>query len=607
MKKRIKGIYESVKSFFRIGYSVTRSNSKKNGSKKATINTVELGNKGKIKRSPVKLPLRVQDLFDYFINNCHDSLEKYEDRMDLYADMDIVYLNSTIIARAVNLIADEVVQADSNNRILTVEAKEKQRKFIYDFIDRTGLEELLRPTAHNIVLYGDAGWIPEIVEKEGITKVSNIDIYDLKKRFEFTPYEVQQELKNKSGALSVLRNQDVLNDLIDISENKEEDFSTYFQSHLFGFQVGDFLLPPWQFIHFRNSTSKSPFKPFGQPFYIHALSPYRQLEIAMSLQVAQRGAKMPIENIEVNLPASMSPTSKLDKVAEFIEQYENSGINNNVLKEDVGVGERVYTIKDLVEMKMISPDIRLDHLDDIDLLRDDMIIATGLPRNFLDPNSGSFGNSGVSLIQQFKPFARTIYYIQSILLKNITQLIKIHMVMSGQFAYADIDFQLSMPFPEAQTDRDIISSQNDLLRLANDIIDSLGEKVTGERDAVIPVDLIKQIYSQILPYDSDKIEKWIDDIVKSRAAKDGDGEDGKNKNKKWESVTKKYTKRELREVIDDTIYEGKRDVLREGKMQNKHFYSSALGNPDFDVKNIIEFKKRRMKRLKEKEQAEQAA
>ncbi len=606
MKKRIKGIYESVKNFFRIGYSVTRSNSKA-GSKKVTLNSVELDNKGKIKNTPVKVPLKVQDLFEHYINNCHDNLEKYEDRMDLYADMDMLYLNNTPIARAVNLIADEVVQADSNNRILTVEAKKKQRKFIYDFIDRTGLEELLRPTAHNIVLYGDAGWIPEIIEKEGITKITNIDLYDLKERFEFTPYQVKQELKNKGSALSILRNQDVLNDLIDITENKSEDVSAYFQSHLFGFQVGDFLLPPWQFIHFRNTTSKGPFKPFGQPHFIHALSPYRQLEVAMSLQVAQRGAKMPVENIEINLPASMSPTSKLDKVAEFIEQYENSGINNNVLKEDIGVGERIYTIKDLVEMKMISPDIRLDHLDDIDLLRDDMIIATGLPRNFLDPNSGSFGNSGVSLIQQFKPFARTVYHIQSILLKSITQLVKLHMVMSGEFALADIDFQLSMPFPESQTNRDIISSQNDLLRLANDIIDSLGEKVTGERDAVIPVDLIKQIYSQILPYDSDKIEKWIDDIVKSRAAKDGDGEDGKNKNKKWESVTKKYTERELREVIDDTIYEGKREVLREGKMQNKHFYSSVLGNPDFDIKNIIEFKKRRMKRLKEKEQAEQAA
>jgi len=78
------------------------------------------------------------------------------------------------------------------------------------------------------------------------------------------------------------------------------------------------------------------------------------------------------------------------------------------------------------------------------------------------------------------------------------------------------EFFLSMPYPESQVSGDIITSQRDLLSLANDVVDAFADKVGGTTASDLPPEVIRQIYSKILPYDQSTIDSWINQIEKDR-------------------------------------------------------------------------------------------
>jgi hypothetical protein len=365
--------------------------------------------------------------------------------------------------------------------------------------------------------------------------------------------------------------------------------SSYFKSYLFGFIIADFALPPWQCIHFRDYTHKSPFKPWGMPMYIRSVAPYRMLDMSMSLQVVARGAKFPIEVYEVSLPPTANITDKLEAATDFIRDLDNIGLVSEG-KDETHLGRRVITVKDLYDMHLEAKEVDLDRIEDIEVLRDDLILSTGLPRTFIDPNSSGFGESGILLREQFKPFARSVYRIQGVYLEELAQAIKIHMIYSGQFNLDAINFTLTMPYPESQTNRDIISSQSDLLSLANDILESLAEKFGVEVEE-LPVDVIRQVYLQTLPYSPDRIEAWIDLIVKSKEA-NGEREEAVSK------IMKQHKYKVIQEMIQIEFHNMKHNKLLEGAFGGRHFYSSKKKHMSFDVKKLVDFKVQNVKNIK---------
>jgi len=99
-----------------------------------------------------KFPKQVESLLKYWISECHDDKESFQNRKELFMDMDMLYYNSPFIARAMNLMADETVQADTNSQILGVESDDPYlRDFILDFISKSGIEKYLRATALNVI------------------------------------------------------------------------------------------------------------------------------------------------------------------------------------------------------------------------------------------------------------------------------------------------------------------------------------------------------------------------------------------------------------------------------------------------------------------------
>jgi hypothetical protein len=321
--------------------------------------------KGNINTELVKeiFPDDVKALFQYWLTSCHDNTSSWEHMKDLYDDMDTLYYNCAPIAKAIEIISDEVLQADSNNQKIFVEAKPKVKKAIEELFDNINIDSLLRPTVSDIVQYGNAGWILGF-DNSGVNEVMQINPRYLQERLEFSPYELNAKIKGGDKFISSYR-QSVkrIDELIDMIMNKENSVS-YYKTYLIGYQVEDSVLPPWKFIHFRNTTNKSPFKPMGVPLYIHAIAPYRQYDAAMGLQVTARGARFPKSVYKLKLPPGGSVTEKFQKATEFMNYMLNAGFGASK-KELPGIGEVIVTIEDLYDFQMESPYIDLGKIDDI--------------------------------------------------------------------------------------------------------------------------------------------------------------------------------------------------------------------------------------------------
>jgi hypothetical protein len=558
-----------------------------------------------------KFPTPIQRMLDKWAEVTTYNLDKWEGRKDLINDLLEMYYNSPIVSKAMNITVDEVLQADSNNQIIGVEGNKRQVDYINKKLDDWGIQYILRDIAFNIVLTGDYGLIPKI-GKNGVEKVSTIEPLDLQDIFEFRPIDFA-DLENPSHSggqndsylnrYKSLRQVNRIEELINAIKTNS-DLSDAFDRHTLGYMVKDQIVPPWGFIHFRNYSSQSPFKPFGLPPFIHCLAPFRQLQLANQLQMSARASRFPIQRFKIKLPNIMMPTDKLEKAIEFINELDNSGFYSTK-KETPGVGERLITIDELFEVDLMEYQIDLGRIDDIEALRDDLMNATLLPKSVVDPNVSGLGASGVSLIQQFKPFSRFVYGIQSVILEGLTKLIQIDMILSNSFSEDEMDFILTMPFPESQTDRELIGSQSDLIQLANTVLDILGQRFYGDPSAVLPEDLVKSVLTQILPYDKNRLDDWIALINAGRKVMDDEeGEEDEEMAENTKKI-KKMDKGIIRESIQEAKLEAFKSKGLEYKMSNRHYHRSVLGtqNHNFNTKVLIEMKKNSMKtKLKEEGQ-----
>jgi hypothetical protein len=560
---------------------------------------------------PEKFDSRVSKLYKYFINNCRDSVEDYKSISLVWQDCDMLYYNAAIIKRAIDLVSDEVVQADLNFKCVQVEADNRIKDHIASRFDKWKLYNKVRPIAEDVTQYGNCGVILMPGEK-GIEDIQLINIYDFKSVLQFTPFEVEQRMNKQDKFLMNYGSRERIEFLINSIRTKD-NYSTYFKKYILGYQIGDYALPPWRFLHFKNNTSKSPFEPFGIPIFISSVAPYRQYDAGMTLLQAMRGASLPIDKYEINAPNIVDPVSKVNYVLDFIRQFQNSGFSD-IRKEENGIGETIFTIKDLFEYSQITPNIDLGKIGDIDFLREDMVISTGVPRNLVDPSDSGFGDSGVSLIQKWKPFARMIYRIQSTLLEQFTQLCKIDMIESGDFALDEIKFLLTMPYPESQVNSELITNQKDLIELSNEILQTLSDKLmSGEP---VPPELVQAVMHEILPYDRSRIDNWIDIINKSKKVNIPQNPEAAQSvfndlNGDISESLKKYMKNSKQgktKILEHTkqiIFETKMKKINEGIIADKHYFSSQNQSTVFKPEMLREFEAEKIGKLEETGKSEE--
>lgn len=552
-----------------------------------------------------------RELYDFYLKRLTADSDSWDGRNELYDDCDQMYLNNPIIARNIKTLVFETLQRDLNdNPVKTHSSNPKTVKRIQDLFDRIKLNDIIQDITFQIVHYGNSLLLLSYSEG-GISKAIPVkNIRNFSNRIEFNIADVKNFKKtgtqNSNSILAqAYSNFDRMEYLINSIEDKTDE-SDEFVDYLLGYEVSECVYPAWRGIHFRYKDVVNPFVGFGTPYFINAISPHMQYVNAMILQAIARTLRIPTDVYKLTMGEGMSPTEKLKRVVQFMAEFQNSGIGAK--KKDVkGVGDIRYTIDGLYEWSQQTPEIDLGQIGDIELLRDDVIVAGILPKEWIDPRESGWGDSGAALKEKSKPFQRAVYAIQSVLLEGLTLLAKLDIIESGE----DLDdhpFMLSLPFPQSQTNSDLISVQKDQIDLATSIIDTLSDKLSGGDS--LPDDLVYDIYRQFLPYDDQKIEDWYNKIKKYKNDTDSDGgsdfdseydENRLNeKRKKIKESLKKYNYRNIQEAINSVKNEVLIKYKREGIFENSHFYSSYNTTLDFDPYILYDYKVDKIKKLSEK-------
>jgi hypothetical protein len=453
--------------------------------------------KGRVdKLEPV--PTHLTKLWDYWLNQCHDTKSSFQNIKEVFKDMDYMYYNSTIYSK-----------------------DEKIEKEIVDLFNNLKIPTMLKETARSIVNKGNACWILNTKQGAGVIDVTPMKIESLVDRIEFAPLDVDTTLFKNQALVNLVQNSFRLKNLLQTIEDME-DYSAMFKHYLLGYQVNNIMLPPWNVLHFRNKALDTAFDPWGMPLMLNCVAPFRMYDAALTMQVIARGAKFPFEKYSLSMPNTMNPTEMLEALLEFAQEYENSGLaESRAARQDFSISSKIYTIKELFDFELVETKQNFDDIADVELHKDNLIIGTGIPRNFYDPNNGTFGNSGIALMQQYKPFARQVFNIQKSILEELTLLVKIHFIFKG--IDPNTEFELSMPFPQSQENADVLNNKSTMLTFANSVLDALKANVIGDPAATLPPDLVARIYSILLPFERDEIEKWVVDTYKEKKKREKEG------------------------------------------------------------------------------------
>jgi hypothetical protein len=370
------------------------------------------------------------------------------------------------------------------------------------------------------------------------------------------------------------------------SIGEAKDYSQFFKKFLFGYWLSDKLyLPPWNVSHFRIYTTISEFAPYGRPLMINSLAPFRQLQAGKNLMALARATNFPIKKFEVEVDEHMDQADKWEAINEIKEDYHNLGYNKTD-NEQFAMGGEIWVPSGLVSFEQIETRLDLDAIADIEMLRDDLIMGTDIPKGYLIVDRASFGTSGQSLLRQHKPFARAVYKIQTAMMEEISHLIRMQFLVSGDYDY-DTPFDLSMPFPEIEESSDRLRMKNDTLRLAKDVMDNIGDAIGLDRGEALPPEVVKAVMSQISFLDDDDVRAWVDKTIKAQRAEPeepeagGDGNFGSFYGSNKIVSSDKLTERLTPSLINECAYTARKNgQIKEHIADNRHHYSSTRVSED---------------------------
>jgi hypothetical protein len=449
---------------------------------------------------------------DAWMNETYDTYQELSDRFKRHAELEFAIMNDPFLGMVVDLSADEATQIDVSDQLIKIEVgNPEMKKKMYQLLDQWGItQNRVRAVMYNLAGYADAFWSCKVTPN-GVEKIHPIKNRQVIDRLEFNPIEVAVKLQARkaSNVLSFVVNRDkrIKTMLQMLDEETPDSLADLFDYKLFGFVLTDeIVVPPWSVIHFRLAPEQSEFYPWGKPFLLKALAPFKQANATMILQGLARVASFPVTVYEVTVSPGMDETQQFEAINEVREEYDNLGVENTS-GEVYSVNTKLWIPKGLVEVTVQSPNIDISAIGDLELLQDRVVVASGVPKGYLVQEWGGFGNSGVSLVQQHKPFARRVYTYQSAFLEGLNNLFRIHFAISGKFDYRE-PFVLSMNFPNEELSDAKIASQRNTLELAKSIMDMLRELIATVDDP-LPIEVIRDImakFSFLTPID---LRGWI--------------------------------------------------------------------------------------------------
>jgi len=525
----------------------------------------------------------LQRLWQFFLQETVDTSDTLKNRELRYLDLDLMIKNDTVIQMAADLYADEAVQCAESGKPVQVNAKKEVQSYIEDLLQQWDYsQQTVREIIYNKVVYGDAFDGNEVSEKDGITGVTPLSVYDIKDRIEFNPSIILEKYNANQGFTDGTKGQKLHHLLRDLSD-KAEDPISYFKKYLFGYELASgVIVPPWSITHYRTFSMQREFFPWGRSRFINALPTFKQLMAAKILMQVARAASFPRDFYSVATIAGMTPTEQWEAVEDFTEQLDNAGLSGGS-KEMPAIGQRIVMPKELADYQQLTNTLDLDQIADIEYLRDDEIMATSVPKGYLIVDSGaSFGQSGQSLVQQSKIFGKKVFADQSDFLKELTLKIKTHLAIVNKFQGWDTPFELMLQFPVIEETTERQQHKTEEINMANTALDFLKQLIGVEN---VPVDVIKDAFSTMTSIPQEKINNWIDalELEKKRAAKEreadnsGDDETGDEENLDDSGLYEKVINRfdaKARDKFHEELIKVQSKYFKDGYANGVHYRTS---------------------------------
>lgn len=486
---------------------------------------MEQGVEDEKRRAVMKdFPPKIRELWDWYLNETADTSQTMSDRNNRYKDIDYMIYNDSIISMALNLYADEISQPDDSMEIIKVNAPDSAvAKEIRKLLDKWEInQKYIREVSYNLCAYGDSFDIVDIDPQEGVKSLTPIDVYDVTDRLEFKASEIKKR-RDYTRWYNICRDETVRQYISDFNDEIKDSPSVAFDSYLFGFIIcEEYYLAPWQVLHYRLESRRSEFFPWGRPLFINLIGPWRQLKTSMNLLALARTMKFPKDIFGVETSEEMTTMEKWDAVNTARQEYSNQGRYNKA-KEEFALADEIWIPKDLIDFQTHQTDISLDDIADVELLRDNIMMGTAIPKGYLITDEGGWGTSNQSLLQQSKPFGRAVYRIQSEELERISSLIRLHFLITGQFDKEFTEFELSMNFPVVEEASDRLQLKSDTMDLANAIINNLKDAM-GYTAETVPVSLIKKVFAKYSFLSPEELDKYISELEKEQKKADAQGD-----------------------------------------------------------------------------------
>jgi len=477
------------------------------------VKNAALGNSFESKQ----LSSSLEKYFDAWMNETSLSYDDIVDRQRRLNELYFCYTNDPFISRCVHLVADEATQLDVQNRLISIESP--NTLFVnrcYELLSQWGVTQArVNAVCFDIQLYGEAFWSHKITTN-GIERIIPLSVNQVMERLEFNPLKMAEYLARRDGQFDMNKDRgSKLSALVDLlkgegAQDIGENITDMFDSKLLGFELQDGIFTPsWAITHFRYNSDHSEFYPYGRPPLIACIAPFKQAYATSILQGLARTMSFPVTLYKVKTVDGINPTLAFDLVNDVREEYDNIGVSPS------GAGGEVYTVntkmwvpEGLVDVDVKESKVDIDFTGDLELYQDRVAVATGIPKGYLVQEWGGWGNSAVSLVEQFKPFARHVYTVQSTFLEGLGTLLRLHFAITGEFDY-NVPFTLSMRFPAEEMDATKREARAATIELSNSIIEMITSVLGLDEGEPLPQDVVTDILSKYSFLDPTDIQKWF--------------------------------------------------------------------------------------------------
>lgn len=473
---------------------------------------------------------KLEELFNIWLNDNTDKYNEIQKRLNRLNQLEYMVLNDPMVNRVVELYADESCQLDQQDTIIQIETPDPMMtKDMYALLNTWGVTQTrIRDTFKQMGTFGDAFWANSVSDK-GIEKIIPMRQRQVSDIIEFSPMKALELKKKRSGFFGAFASNNYLIDLMLKYMDDKDSFADMFDTKLFGYYIDDDLaVPAWSITHFRVGSDGSEFYPFGTPPILGALAPYKQTQSAIALQQIGKELAFPITLYKVKTDENMDEVRQFAVVNRVRESFDNIGVNRSQGNSEVyTVNTKIWLPDGLLSVETVNPGkSEGDGVDDIKLYQDREAIALGIPKAFFgDEDYKSLPHSGKSMMQQYKPFARKCYSLQSAFLESLSDTFRIHFAITGQYDFR-IPFTLSMKYPAIEDTEEISTTKKTSIEVADAVIELVKGAVGLTDEDTLPADIVRDIVNKYTFLDPQDIMKWTRDAKYVSRVSDEEGEGG---------------------------------------------------------------------------------